>query len=138
MKKVLASLVLASCLLVVVIPMIANAEDITAPTGCTMKRDITIGGTIGTCTNGATYSIDGPSSICCVLNTMYNITDWIFVLLVGIASIFIIIGAMNLVMAAGSADKIKSGRDYIMYAAIGLFVAFIARAIPGLVLMIIK
>ena len=141
MKKVLASLFLFSFLVMMVAPLIAEAIDATAPSQCKMKRDITVGGTVGssgTCVKGTSYDIDGSSSICCVLNTMYNIADWFFVILVGVAGIFIIIGAMNLVMAAGSPDKVKSGRDYIMYAAIGLFVAFIARAIPGLVLMIIK
>ena len=136
MKKVLASLVLISCLTVLAFPLVVNAAE---PNTCTPKRTITIeaGGQTINCGTSA-IPIDGPNGICCVLNTMYNISDWIFVLLVGIAGIFIIIGAMNLVMAAGSPDKVKSGRDYIMFAAIGLFVAFIARAIPGLVLMVIK
>ncbi len=137
MKKVLASLVLASCLAVLAVSFTRAATDITAPTQCEMKRSVTVSSDL-TCTDGHKYDIDSTEGICCVLNTMYNITDWIFVILVGIAGVFIIIGAMNLVMAAGSPDKVKSGRDYIMFAAIGLFIAFIARAIPGLVLLVVK
>jgi hypothetical protein len=148
MKKVLSAIFLVSFLVMMVAPLMTNAIDLTAQNSCKMKRDVTVGGNVGqspdgtngngTCQNNAVYTIDGNSGICCVLNTMYNITDWIFVILVGIAGLFIVIGAMNLVIAAGAPDKIKSGRDYIMFAAIGLFVAFIARAVPGLVIMAVK
>ncbi|MFH1671700.1 MAG: hypothetical protein ABH889_02945 [Candidatus Portnoybacteria bacterium] len=141
MKKALVSLVLISFLGIMLVPLAVNAQiDVSSKDECTMKRDIIVGGDVGangTCEDTETYPIDGKDSICCVLNTMYSIADWIFVILIGVASIFIIIGAMNLVMAAGDPGKVKTGRDYIMFAAIGLFVAFIARAIPGLVLMVI-
>jgi len=139
MKKVLSILFLVSFLAVTAIPLMAGAVTINPNTECKITHDITIPDDDGqgTYTCRDTEDIDGEKSICCVLNTMYSISDWIFVLLVGVAGVFIIIGGMNLVMAAGSPDKVKTGRDYIMYAAIGLFVAFIARAIPGLVLMII-
>ncbi|MFH1582651.1 MAG: hypothetical protein ABIA08_02765 [bacterium] len=127
---------MTSFLAAAVVPLVVSAAtDITINPldTCKMGRTITLKSIV--CSGDV--PIDGPNSICCVLNTMYNIADWMFVLLVGIAGVFIIIGAMNLVMAAGDAAKVKTGRDYIMFAAIGLFVAFIARAIPGLVLMII-
>lgn len=137
MKKVLASLFLISFLAIMMLPLVASADtlNLTPPNSCVMKRTITVSSDL-TCSG--TVDINGPNSICCVLNTMYNVSDWFFVILVGLAGIFIVIGAMNLVMAAGNSDKVKTGRDYIMYAAIGLFVAFIAKAIPGLVLTMIK
>jgi len=140
MKKLLSVLFLTSLLVTLAVPLAVGAADATAPDECKMGRDVIVGGDVaesGTCEEGKTYKIDSKDSICCIMNTMYNIADWMFVILVGIAGVFIIIGAMNLVMAAGAPDKIKTGRDYIMFAAIGLFVAFIARAIPGLVIMII-
>jgi len=70
------------------------------------------------------------------MNTIYSITDWIFVILVALAGIFIVIGAMTLLMSAGSPEKVSSGRQYIMYAAIGLIVGLLAKAIPSLVRMI--
>jgi len=39
-------------------------------------------------------------------------------------------------MSAGSPEKVSSGRQYIMYAAIGLIVGLLAKAIPSLVRMI--
>ena len=88
------------------------------------------------CPQNATEFCDFASStcgVCCFLNTLYNVTDWIFVILVGVASIFVIIGAMNLLMSAGDPSKVSSGRNYIMYAAIGLIVGFLAKAIPAIV-----
>jgi len=75
--------------------------------------------------------------VCCLLQTLYNVTDWIFVILVGVASIFVIIGAMNLLMSAGDTTKVSSGRNYIMYAAIGLIVGFLAKAIPAIVKLVV-
>ncbi|MDD5144667.1 MAG: hypothetical protein PHW72_00890 [Candidatus Pacebacteria bacterium] len=142
MKKLLASLFLLSFVAVLIFPLVASADvSVPTPNSCKMKRTVTIGGGDGaggvTCTNGTSYAIDGDKSICCVMNTIYNFTDWFFVILVGIATIFIIVGAMNIIFGAGS-GKMDSGRNYIMYAAIGLAVAFIARAIPGLIVRIIQ
>jgi len=75
--------------------------------------------------------------MCCLLNTIYSVTNWIFVILVGVVTIFVILGAFTIVTAAGSPEKLKSGKDYILYAAIGLLVAFLAKAIPGIVKIIV-
>ena len=40
---------------------------------------------------------------------------------------------MNLIMAAGDPSKVTTGRQYVMYAVIGLIVGFLARAIPAIV-----
>jgi hypothetical protein len=137
MKKLFSALFLASFLVVSVIPLIAEAQ-VDAPTTCTMKRDINLTNPTITCVAGDEIEIDGTQSICCVLNTIYSAVDWIFVILVAVASIFIILGAMNIITAGGDSAKVGTGRNYIMYAALGLFVAFIARAIPGLVVQIVS
>ena len=137
MKKVFSTLLLISSIVITVVPLVATAQvNIDSPNSCTMSRDVTIGDVV--CNDTYSYSIDGEDSVCCLLNTVYNVVDWIFVILVAVAAIFIIIGAMNIVIAGGDSGKVTTGRNYIMYAAIGLFVAFIARAIPGIVIMVIK
>ena len=88
---------------------------------------------VKTKTNKCVFESNATCGVCCFLNTLYNVTDWIFVILVGVASIFVIIGAMNLLMSAGDPSKVSSGRNYIMYAAIGLIVGFLAKAIPAIV-----
>ena len=134
MKKLFPTLILISFLAALLIPIIASAVEMGPVKECKMKREIKIGDL--QCANEATYQIEGPDAMCCIMNTMYSITDWIFVFLVGLAGIFVIVGAMILLMAAGAPEKVTSGRNYIMYAALGLIVGLLAKAIPGLVRMI--
>ena len=134
MKKILPVLVSISLLVVSLLPIAASAIVTTAPETCTLKYDLS--GVNVACTNGATVSIT-DYGMCCLLNTIYSVTNWIFVILVGVVTIFVILGAFTIVTAAGSAEKLKSGKDYILYAAIGLLVAFLAKAIPGIVKIIV-
>ena len=132
MKKILSVLVLISFLAVLLVPILASAD--IAPTTCTLKRDLT---TINSaCTNGSSVSIE-TYGMCCLLNTIYNVTDWIFVVLAAVAALFVILGGLNIVTAGGSPEKVASGRNYIMYAVIGLVVAILAKAVPSIVKMVV-
>ncbi len=133
MKKFLSTLILISFLAILVAPQVATAVITEAPKTCKITRDLSK--IDSDCTKDAVVTIE-DHGMCCLVNTLYNITDWIFVILVGLAGIFIIIGAMTLMTAAGDPSKVASGRNYIMYAAIGLIVAFLAKAIPNMVKMI--
>ncbi len=132
MKK-FAVPILAILAVGVFFPAVAVGQITTAPETCTLKYDFS--DFDSACTPGAEVNIS-EYGMCCLLNTLYNVTDWIFVMLVGLAGIFVILGAMTLIMAAGSPEKVTSGRNYILYAAIGLLVAFLAKAIPGVVKLI--
>lgn len=79
------------------------------------------------------FETNPKCGVCCFLQTLYKITDWIFVILIAVAALFVIIGAMNLLMSAGDPGKVTSGRNYVMYAVIGLIVGFLAKAIPAIV-----
>lgn len=150
MKKVFSALILIGFLAVMLAPMFASAQE--APQECCiLKRAVTLGpdscaaGEIAAPSAQAAQSC-GSAAYCnasaskwgmfCVMNTLYSITDWIFVVLVALAGIFVIIGAATLLMAAGTPEKITSGRNYVMYAAIGLLVGLLSRAIPNLVKII--
>lgn len=69
----------------------------------------------------------------CLLSTAYVITDWIFVFLMALVGVMIVLGAFTLVTAAGNPDKVNRGKNYILYAAIGMIVGFLAKAIPALI-----
>ena len=141
MKKFLPTLVLLSALAVLIAPLAISAQVEPAEvTKCTLTRDFSGWTKVKCPALGAGGKIDclftdavNDCPTCCLLNTIYTVTDWIFVILVGVASIFVIIGAMNLLMSAGDPSKVSSGRNYIMYAAIGLIVGFLAKAIPAIV-----
>lgn len=143
MKKISAVLVLFSVLAVMVLPLAVSAQQ--GPLECCkIRRSIAVEGTsapadsvvgagTGSCELGPVTVTTEKWGIFCLINTLNSIVDWIFVILVSLAVLFTILGAINLLMSAGDPGKVTSGRNYIMYAAIGLVVAFIARAIPALV-----
>lgn len=67
------------------------------------------------------------------MDTVYTVTDWIFVFVVVLVIIFVLWGAYNLLTAQGVPEKILLGRNQIIYAAIGMIVALLAKAIPFIV-----
>lgn len=131
MKKILPALVLISFLTVLVMPMVTSAQEVFDT--CTLKRDFDFD---DACDKGEEVNME-EHGMCCLMNTLYNITDWIFVVLVAIAALFVVIGAVTLLTSAGDLEKTKKGRDYIMWAAIGLAVGFLAKAVPGIVKLMI-
>jgi hypothetical protein len=149
MKKILSALVLISFLTVLLVPVVVSAQE--APRECcALKRAIKLDtaecfagevaaptvAAAGDCLGGYCADSAAKWGMFCLRNTLYNITDWIFVILVALAGLMVIIGAFTLLMAAGNPEKVTSGRNYILYAAIGLIVGFLAKAIPNLVKMV--
>jgi hypothetical protein len=138
MKKILSTFLAVSFLAIAPLAVSVQAQDVDIDVSdtCHIERNITIKG--NPCPTGdVSLTGSGDGAQCCLVNSIYNIVDWIFIILVAIAGIFIIIGAMNIIIAGGDSGKVDTGRKYIMYAAIGLFVAFIARAIPSIVVNIV-
>jgi hypothetical protein len=129
MKKIFSTLI---SLAVLLLPIVALAQ--LPPESCTMKRTITL--KEFTCSQGESISLDSTKAICCILHTVYNITDWIFVILVGLSTIFVIYGGVNIVFSGGVPENVKAGRDRIMYAMIGLAVGLLAKAVPSIVKLI--
>jgi len=68
--------------------------------------------------------------ICCMMNTIYTITDWIFLFVSTIVVIMVLLGGYNLITAAGDPEKVTKGRNYVLWASIGFVVALAAKAIP--------
>jgi hypothetical protein len=152
MKKILAGLTLAIMAVVFLAPVVMAQETIPAEIRqCTMRhdlKDVALCGTAGqpecwskkgfTCPFGATLaekacSFDNSSytcGTCCVLDTVYTVTDWLFLGIVVIAGIMILIGAFNIVTAGGSPEKVNTGRSFIIFAAVGIIIALIAKLIP--------
>jgi hypothetical protein len=132
MKKILLISFILLPVFVLPLATLAQTTGGAVPESCNINRTIKL--MSGTCPQGA-VSIE-EYGLCCLLNTLYNITDWIFLILVALAGLFVIIGAMTLLTAAGDPTKVASGRNYILYAMIGLLIAFLAKAVPSIVRMI--
>lgn len=140
MKKLLIGLAL---LATVAAPLAALAVE--GPQECCkLRRSITVGattltkdsviGTAGAVCGTVTVGSETPDwGMFCILNTLYSIVDWTFTILLILAVFFTILGAATIIMAGGKAENVTKGKDFILYAAIGLAVAFLARALPGIV-----
>ena len=68
-----------------------------------------------------------------VLNTVCVVFDWAFYFLVALAVIFIIVAAFKYLTAAGDAEKVKGAGNTLLYAAVAVGVALLARAVPLIV-----
>lgn len=137
-KKLILSLITFVALAGVVIPGIAiGATPVTpsAPDSCEITKDVLIdyGCTMGACD----FSTGANCGLCCLLNSVITVTDWVFVFIMIVVSLMIIIGAFNYVTSGGDPGKTASGRNYIMYAAIGLVIALFAKAIPYVVMLLV-
>jgi ABC-type bacteriocin/lantibiotic exporter with double-glycine peptidase domain len=67
------------------------------------------------------------------METVYNATDWIFYIVLSIAVIFGVISGFMFMTSAGDPTKTQKARDLLMYMAIGLVVAALAKVIPAIV-----
>jgi len=144
MKKIIPALVFLSLLAVLLVPILVEAQE-KVPNCCRLSRSITL--------DEVTYEKDktaGSEDICyltghapdyktkewgllCLLSSVYVITDWIFTFLMALVGVMIILGAFTIATAAGSPEKLNKGKNYILYAAIGMMVAILAKAVPALI-----
>jgi len=124
MKKFLPVLTL----LTLILPVVALSAPVVQPTTCKLVADLT--NIDPACSDGATVSIETLGA-CCAINSVYKIANVIFIVLVALSIVFFLLGAGTLVIAAGAPEKVASGRNYILYAIIGLAAAFLARAVPA-------
>jgi len=139
-KKIIFSLIAFVVLTVAVVPMVASAQA-GAPDQCMITKQAVIdteGLSCGLINTACPFNDETLTcSVCCLLNSVYTVTDWIFIFLMALSALMIIIGAFNYVTSAGDPGKTEKGRNYIMYAAIGIAIALFAKAIPAIVKMMI-
>jgi hypothetical protein len=68
------------------------------------------------------------------IQTILNrVITWAFVFFFALAGFFILWAAFDYLTAAGKDDKIKSAKNKLIYAAIGIAVALVARSVVGLI-----
>ncbi len=142
LKKISSALVLIGFLTVLLAPVVVSAQVVEPGevTKCTLTHDFSAWTKVdcpgsGDCPfDSATY--DCP--MCCTMNAIYTVTDWIFAGVVALVVIFVLIGSFYLLTAAGSPEKVKSGRDFIIWAMVGAIVAALAKAIPAIVKAILQ
>lgn len=68
-----------------------------------------------------------------VMDMLDSITNWLFIILLVIAAIFIILAAYYFITAMGDPDKVSKARSFVLYALIGVLVGFAAK---GLIMLV--
>ena len=141
-KKTLALILSAVIISFSAVGFVA-ADTSTNLDGCRINNISRLPSTL-TCTtslNGSGQSVclynTADCGMCCMLNGVYNVTDWVFVVLMAIASFMIIWGAVLFTTSSGDPEKTGKARSLILYAAVGIAVALFARAVPPAIKMII-
>lgn len=131
-KKFLLVIISLTLIVNLFLPLTVNAEE--APTKCKMRYEVTIGDK--TCTANEEIELNDERAACCFINALYSVRDWLFYILLTVAAIFIIVAAYHFVTAAGDPEKIKTARNFVLYALIGVMVAFLSRGLVALVQLI--
>ena len=142
-KKLFSVLILVSVLAVLALPLTASAQG--PQECCKMRRTVTLEtgneclkdtvvkpAANATCTLAGTSCVKAAWGVFCTINAINIVVDIIFFILLAISVLMGILGAIQLVTAAGDPSKISTGRNYIMYAVIGLVIGMIVRVIPSL------
>lgn len=86
--------------------------------------NIALGQTAGNCDG---YQINT------VWNWVYTILNWVLIAVGIICVVFIIFGAIKFMTSGGDPEKVKSGRNTLMYAIVGLVIAILATVIVQIV-----
>lgn len=76
----------------------------------------------------------GSCSSNALLGRIGGLINTLFIVAGAVAVIIIIIGGIRYITSTGDASRIKSAKDTILYAVLGLIVVVLARAIVGFVI----
>ena len=132
MKKTILSLILITILGMTIVPSVSLAQDIM--NGCTPRHTIDFGDEtydegvfIGESTDESEWGM------ICLIDSIYTITDWIFYILLSITGVLVVWGGVAIAMAGGDPENMAKGKNFIMYAMMGLAVALLSKAIPAIV-----
>ena len=155
MKKILSIFAIVSLLMALVLPVVSLAQDEKIPEGCTLQNDLE---SVGCNAKGTFCGPDTPNTadptkmdrgcapttgqynmvgVCCMLNTTYTVTNWVFYIMTLVAVLMIVFGGFTYITAAGDPAKAGKGKSILTYAIIGLAIALIAKLIPSLVRFIL-
>jgi len=84
------------------------------------------------------YTEENEWATVCLLNVINRVFDWVFVFIIALVGVMIVAGAFNIITAGGEPGKVTTGRNFILYALIGMVIALFARAIPAIVSALIR
>ena len=68
-----------------------------------------------------------------VLEVLENLVDWVFTILLIFAALMIVVAGFYFVTAQGNPDQVIKARNFVLWALVGVLVAFLARGLVKLV-----
>ncbi len=144
MKKTLQKLTYLFLLTLFLVPSLVSAQE--GPLNCCeIGKDIIIGdityaegeivgnGEVCHLGDGTVDHPDKKWTLICLICSISIITDWVFGILMTCVSAMVIFGAYLITTAGGSPDNMTKGKNFIMYALIGLVVGLFSRGFPDLI-----
>ena len=137
MKRVLPALILVGLLAV---PVFGFAQDEQVRPKDVICEDVThdLSRYIAGCEPGGVDSVaDTERQLCCLLDLIETVVDWMFLVLLVVAGFIIILGAYQFLTAGGAPEKVNSARDKLIWALVGVAVAFLAKGMVRLVQMLL-
>jgi hypothetical protein len=90
------------------------------------------GQTVGDVNSKARYQTPMWGLIC-LMGTIGFIVNILFWVLAIVFLVLTIIGVFIIMTAAGDANKVKKGKNYIVYAIVGLVASLFVRAVPAMI-----
>ncbi len=99
--------------------------------GCTASHPELSDYTTG-CRGACTFATDTNCAVCCLMNAILTLKDWVFTAAIIVATLMVIVGAFTITTAGGDPNKVNTGRNYILYAMVGYALALLSGAIPAL------
>ena len=115
MKKIIAVFLL-TLVFAVMAGSVASAQVATPPT--------TFGRT------GLPTGITQPAQF---VQVIQDLTDWLFIILLVISVIFIVLAGLQFITGGGDPAAISAARTKLIWAAVGIGVALLARGLPAAV-----
>lgn len=116
MKKLFAAVLLVSLLAIVAFPLAVSAAH---PGGVHVLPE-----TIKTQAN--------------LFSLITLITNWVFTIFLILAVIFIILAGLQFLTAGGKPEGVSEARQKLIWAAVGILVALLARGIPAVLENLVK
>ena len=65
------------------------------------------------------------------IEAMRTLTDWLFVILVVVAVIFIVLAGLQFITGGGDPTQVSAARTKLIFAAVGIGIALLARGLPA-------
>ena len=82
---------------------------------------------------GVSAPNSGLNSTGAIQTTLCQVINWMFYLLIIFAIIMVLVAAFKYLTAAGDPEKVKGASHTLLYAAVAVLVAIIAKAFPTLI-----